>query len=87
MVTSASFYRLPNGTLAVFCSGVFPHRALPLTAKVGDVDVEGISISPGSQSFMGVLRKSPRVGAELVVRFPPEPPIRTGVTVPSPNVA
>ena len=68
MVTSASFYRLPNGTLTVVCSGVFPHRALPLVAKVGSIDVEGISISPDGQSFVGVLPRSPNAGDERVVR-------------------
>jgi hypothetical protein len=87
MVSSASFYRLPNGTLAVVCRGVFPHRALPLVAKVGSVDVEGISISPGAQGFTGLLRKSPNAGDELVVRFLPEPPIRTGMRFPAPLVA
>jgi hypothetical protein len=87
MVTSASFYRLPNGTLAVVCRGVFSHRALPLVAKVGSVDVEGISISPGAQSFTGLLRRSPNAGDELVVRFLPEPPIHTGQSFPAPLVA
>jgi hypothetical protein len=87
MVTSAVFYRLPNATLAVVCSGVFPHRALPLVAKVGNVDVEGISISPGAQSFTGLLRRSPNAGDELVVRFLPEPPIRTGKKFPELLVA
>lgn len=87
MVSSASFYRLPNGTLTVICRGVFPHRALPLVAKVGSIDVEGISISPGGQSFIGVLRKSPNTGDELVVRYLPELPIRTGVRFPALPVA
>jgi len=87
MVTNASFYRLPNGTLSVVCRGVFPQRALPLVAKVGNIDVEGISISPGAQSFTGILRRSPNTGDELVVRYLPEPPIRTGVRFPALPVA
>ncbi len=86
-ITSASFYRLPDGTLTVVCRGRFPKRALPLTAKVGSVDVEGISLSADGQSFMGVLPRSPNTGDELVVRYLPEPPARTDVRFPALPVA
>jgi len=86
-ITSASFYRLPNGTLTVVCKGAFPKRALPLMAKVGTVDVEGISLSSDGRGFMGMLSKSPNSGDELVVRYLPEPPTRTGIRFPSLPVA
>jgi hypothetical protein len=82
-VSAASFYRLSTGTLIVLCVGSFPHRALPLIANVGDIDVRGISISPDGLRFTGVLPRTPNAGDELVVRFLPEPPTRTGFRFPS----
>lgn len=86
-VNQASFYRLPSGPLVVICVGSFPRRALPLVANVGAVDVQGISVSPDGQRFMGILKRTPNAGDELVVRFLPEPPTRTGIRFPSLPVA
>ena len=86
MVTSASFYRLPDGTLMIVGRGLFPKRALPLMAKVGSVDVESISLGADGQRFTGILPKSPNTGDELVVRYLPEPPTRTGVLFPAPHI-
>lgn len=82
-----SFYRGPAGALMVLCTGDFPHRALPLFARVGNVVVEGISISPDGRQFMGRLPRTPNAGDELVVSFLPQPPTRTGVRFPSLPVA
>jgi hypothetical protein len=87
MVRSALFYRLPNGTLIVVCKGFFPKRALPLVAKVGAIDVEGISLSPDGQNFTGILPRFPNTGDELVVRYLPEPPTHTRVRFPALPVA
>jgi hypothetical protein len=84
---NASFYTLPNGTLIVAATGRFRTRALPLVARVGDVYVEGISTSPDGSGFTGKLPTTPRGGDELVVRYPPEPELRTGVRFPSLPVA
>ncbi len=86
-ITRASFYRLPDGTLMIVGRGMFPKRALPLTAKVGSLDVEGISLGADGQSFTGILPRSPNTGDELVVRYLPEPPTRTGVRFPALPVA
>jgi hypothetical protein len=82
-VRRASFHRRPDGALVVVCAGNFPRRALPLVARVGGVDVHGISISPDGQRFMGVLEATPGAGDEMVVRFPPEPPTPTGIRFPA----
>ena len=86
-VSRASFYRLPTGSLVMICAGHFPRRALPLVAKVGAVHVQGISISPDGQSFMGTLNDTPNAGDEVVVRYLPEPPTRTGIRFPRLAVA
>jgi predicted outer membrane repeat protein len=82
-VRRASFHRRPNGALVVVCAGDFPRRALPLVARVGDVDVQAISVSPDGRRFIGRLKTTPRPGDEMVVRFLPEPPTPTGIRFPS----
>lgn len=86
-VRRASFYRRSSGALVVVCVGDFPRRALPLVAKVGDVDMQGISVSSDGRRFMGILKRTPHAGDEVVVRFLPEPPTRTGIRFPSIPVA
>ena len=79
IVKDAAFYRNRRGTLMIMVTGRFSHRALPLTAKVGRIHVEGISISNDGKTFSGILPEAPNSGDELVVQYPPEPPVRTGV--------
>jgi predicted outer membrane repeat protein len=82
-VRRAAFHRRADGALVVVCAGDFPRRALPLVARVGGVDVQGISVSPDGRRFMGVLKTAPGAGDEMVVRFPPEPPTPTGIRFPA----
>jgi len=84
---TATFGRLASGKLIVHCIGSFPHRALPLTALVGTVRVGEIAIAPDGSSFIGALLGTPQPGDELVVRYVPEPPTRTGVRYPAPTVS
>lgn len=86
-VRRGSFYRTPDGALMVLCVGSFPRRALPLFARVGEVMVQGISTSPDGTRFMGRLARAPNVGDELIVRYLPEPPARTGIRFPALPVA
>jgi hypothetical protein len=84
---TAVFVPGPAGSLEVFVSGSFPSRALYLTARVGDVAVERVSVGPNGDAFWGVLRRAPAAGAKLYVRYPPGPEVETAVryTPPSPN--
>jgi hypothetical protein len=77
-VRRGSFYRTPDGALMVLCVGSFPRRA---------VMVQGISTSPDGTRFMGRLARTPNVGDELIVRYLPEPPARTGIRFPALTVA
>lgn len=86
-VRRGSFYRRADGTLMVLCVGSFPRRALPLFARVGQVMVQGISLSPDGTRFMGRLARTPSTGDELVVRYLPEPPTPTGIRFPALPVA
>lgn len=86
-VRRGAFYRTPDGALMVLCVGRFPRRALPLFARVGEVVVQGISMSPDGTRFIGRLARAPNVGDELVVRYLPEPPDRTGIRFPALPVA
>ena len=82
-VQTGSFHRTAAGALLVVCAGRFPHRALPLFARVGEVVVEGISISPDGRRFIGRLARAPNAGDELVVHYLPEPASHTGIRYPS----
>src|SRR6266542_899008 len=82
-VRRAAFHRRSNGALVIVCAGDFPRRALPLVARVGDVDVQGISVSADGRTFVGLLKTTPQPGDEMVVRFLPEPPTRTGIRFPA----
>lgn len=63
----------------------FVARALHPMARVGATPVMVLSCRNGT--FRGVVLGTPRPGDELVVRYPPEPELPTGVRVPAPNVA
>jgi hypothetical protein len=67
-----------QGRLIVQARGaIFRARALHPQARVGRAPVIGVSCSRGV--LTGVVAGTPQRGDELVVRFVPEPEIRTGV--------
>jgi hypothetical protein len=72
------FFVLPSGTY-VIATGPFAARALVLTARVGDVRVVAVHTSPTGGSFVGRLSGTPRPGAALFVRYPPEPEVQTRI--------
>lgn len=77
-MTNGMFSRNPAGQLVVEARNPrFVARALHAMATVGNVPVVGILCSRGV--LKGVLLGTPQQGDELVVRYPPEPAIRTGV--------
>jgi len=65
----------------------FVERALHPMARVGRVPVTGVQA--GSGVLTGVVQGRPESGDELIVQYPPEPEIHTGIryTEPSPPVA
>jgi hypothetical protein len=73
------FFVDPRGGTRVIASGPFVQRALALTARVGNVPVVGVRISPTGGSFMGRLNGTPRAGDVLFVRYPPEPEVATSI--------
>ena len=73
------FFVDPRGGVRVIATGPFTQRALMLIARVGDVPVIGVRISPTGGSFTGSLTRTPQAGDFLFVRYPPEPEVRTGV--------
>jgi len=75
---SGAFTRDAGGRLIVEARGaMFRARALHPMARVGRVPVIGILCSRGV--LTGVVAGTPERGDELVVRFVPEPEIRTGI--------
>jgi hypothetical protein len=79
MTTNATFHRLPGGRVAIVIKGRFHHRALPLMATVGRIHVEGMSMNPSGTIVSGTLPTTPNAGDELVIRYYPEPSVRTGI--------
>jgi hypothetical protein len=73
------FLALPGGVVGVIATGPFVQRALTLTARVGDVPVVGVRVSPEGGSFMGCLSGTPKAGDALFVRYPPEPEVQTSI--------
>jgi hypothetical protein len=73
------FFRLPGGGLGVIASGPFKPRALVLTARVGEVPVVELHVSPTGGSFTGRLSGTPQGGDVLFVRYPPEPEVQTNI--------
>lgn len=75
---TGSFSRDAQGRIVVDARGPsFVARALHPMARVGAVPVVGLQCSGGV--LKGLLLGTPREGDELVVRYPPEPELRTGV--------
>jgi hypothetical protein len=75
---TATFRRNSAGQLVVSARGPgLVARALHPMARVGTVPVVGILCRRGV--LTGRLEGTPRPGDELVVRYPPEPELRTGV--------
>jgi hypothetical protein len=75
---SGAFTRDARGRLVVEARGaMFRARALHPMARVGRVPIIGILCSKGV--LTGVVAGTPQRGDELVVRFVPEPEVRTGV--------
>ena len=76
--TTASFSRDAGGRIVVEARHPrFVARALHPMARVGRVPVIGLRAAGGV--LTGVLLGTPQQGDELVVRFVPEPELRTGV--------
>lgn len=73
-----AFTRDAQGRIIVQARGArFRDRALHPMARVGRAPVIGVICSEGV--LTGVVAGTPERGDELVVRFVPEPEIRTGV--------
>ncbi|GAA0528084.1 hypothetical protein FHS83_002263 [Rhizomicrobium palustre] len=81
---------LPDGTwpyrLHVMGSG-FAHRAIPLVAVVGGVELELIMVNSEGDGFAGLLREAPAEGAVLSVGWLDGPLIETSVQFHSGGVA
>lgn len=77
MSTTASFSRTASGIVVEARNPAFKSRALAPMARVGRTPVIGVQCSDGVLS--GLVLGTPEDGAELVVRFVPEPEIATGV--------
>ena len=85
---TGSFRRETGGRIVVEArSTIFVARALHPMARVGNVPVVGVTCSKGV--LTGLVLGTPRQGDELVVRYPPEPEMPTGVrfSLAPPNVA
>ena len=77
-MTAGNFRRNAQGQLIVTVRDRrFVQRALCPYARVGDVPVVGIMAANGE--LKGIVRGRPAPGAEVIVQYPPEPEIRTGV--------
>ena len=75
---TGAFTRDSQGRVVVEARGpMFVERALHPMAKVGNAPVVGLLASDGV--LRGVVLGSPNRGDELVVRYVPEPEIRTGI--------
>ena len=73
-----AFRRDALGRVVVEARGtLFQARALHPMARVGRVPIVGVRCSRGV--LTGVVAGTPQRGDELVVRFVPEPEVRTGV--------
>jgi hypothetical protein len=71
---------LPGFTIRLHVMGSnFLHRAHPLQARVGTVEVERIFISPDGEGFSGLLAREPNNGDRLFVRYADEREFSTGV--------
>ena len=55
------------------------NRAKPVTARVGDIRMEGIFILPEEDGFTGFLPREPDPGARLFVAYLDEPEADTDV--------
>jgi hypothetical protein len=85
---TGSFSRDARGRIVVEArSAIFVSRALHPMARVGSVPIVGLHCSGGV--LKGLVLGTPRQGDELVVRYVPEPEVRTGVRfqLAPPNVA
>src|SRR6185295_19299534 len=83
-----AFTRDAQGRIVVEARGaIFTARALHPMARVGRAPIIGVLCSQGV--LTGVVAGRPERGDELIVRFVPEPEIRTGVrfTLDPPPVA
>ena len=84
-VTQAFFEELepgafPGFVLRLYVTGEnFRHRAQPLLARVGAVNVERIVISPDGEGFSGWLATEPEQSDRLFVRYADRPEFSTSV--------
>jgi hypothetical protein len=74
IVTGAIFKNCQPGTdpkwlMTVTVQGSFRHRAAPIIAHVGSVEVEYIMINPGGTEFFGLLGMIPQSGDVLSVGY------------------
>jgi hypothetical protein len=75
---TGSFTRDANGRILVEArSPAFVARALHPMARVGRVPIVGVRCSRGV--LKGVVLGTPQAGDELVIRYVPEPEIRTSL--------
>jgi hypothetical protein len=92
-VDSATFELLaeppvPEWILRVTAKGSgFRIRALPLSARVGEVPVEGLLEDDDLQGFVGYLRSVPPDGAHLFVGYDPGELEDTDITFEAPPIA
>ena len=84
---TGSFTRDAGKIVVEARSALFRARALHPMARVGSVPVVGLQCSHGV--LKGLLLGTPRPGEELVVRYLPEPELKTGVrfNLPPPAIA
>jgi hypothetical protein len=85
---TGSFSRAANGRILVEArSRAFVARALHPMALVGRVPIVGLECADGV--LKGLVLGTPQAGDELVIRYVPEPEIRTGLRfdLPPLNVA
>lgn len=85
MTTTATFRRNNAGQLIVSARDRrFVQRALHPLARVGRIPVTGVQAKNGE--LTGVVKGQPGAGDELIVQYPPEPEIRTGIRYSEPNL-
>jgi hypothetical protein len=78
----------PGWRLRVLVAGTnFVERAVPIVARVGDVPVEGISLSGGGRGLIGFLAQTPADGAKLWIGYADSELVETGVAYQTPAVA
>lgn len=78
MTITTPFSRNRAGQLVVRAQDRrFVQRALHPMARVGRIPVTGVQAGFGV--LIGVVRGRPSPGDELIVQYPPEPEIRTGI--------